>query len=110
MNVDIVCAEGELSMAVNRLTAYADFLARTLEAYLQTLSDIQEKGIQDELVCAKLAALAQALEPCKTAIPAACDALAADVHSYIQGVEAADRFVFPAEITASMASLAQQFL
>lgn len=110
MNVDIVCAEGELSMAVNNLVEYADFLARTIEAYIQTLSEIQEKGIQDDLVCARLSALAQALEPYKTTITSECEEIAADVRDYINGIEEADHFIFPSEITGSMASLAKQFL
>lgn len=110
MSVDIVCAEGELSIAVNSLAEYADFLARTIEAYVQTLSEIQEKGIQDDLVCSKLSALARDLEPYKTAIPEECEAIAADVKEYISGIEESDRFQFPEEITGSLSSLASQFL
>lgn len=110
MSVDIVCAEGELSMAVNSLTAYADFLARTIEAYIAVLSDIQTKGIQDDLVCAKLSSLALALQPYKTTIKTECEDIAADVQDYINGISDADNFTFPADITESMTSLLDKFL
>ena len=54
MNTDIVCAEGELSIAANNLAEYADFLSRIMEAYVDILSQIQNNGIQDDLFCLKL--------------------------------------------------------
>lgn len=110
MNVDIVCAEGELSIAANSLVEYADFLSRTMEAYVSVLSEIQEKGIQDDLVCSKLSSIAQSLQPYKTLIKDECEDVAADVRDYIAGVSRADNFSFPTDITSTIASLVAQFL
>ncbi len=109
MRVDIVCAEAQLAKAANNLAEYGDFLGRTIEAYLLILADLQNKGIQDAEVCAKLSALAQSLIPYKTAIPKECEAMVADVRSYISGIEKADDFRFPAELTESLTTLVEQF-
>ena len=78
MAKDIVCAEAELSIAANNLVEYADFLSRTMESYVAVLSEIQEKGIQDDLVCSKLSSIAQSLKPYKTSIKDECEDVASD--------------------------------
>ena len=83
MAKDVVCAEAELSIAANNLVEYADFLCRTMEAYIAVLSEIQERGIQDDLVCSKLSAIALALKPYKTSIKDECEEVAIDVNAYI---------------------------
>lgn len=110
MKVDIVCAEGELSIAANKLVEYADFLSRTMESYVAVLAEIQEKGIQDDLVCSKLSSIARSLNPYKTSIKDECDDIAGDVRAYITGVAQVDNFNFPTDITSSIASLVAQFL
>ena len=106
MAKDIVCAEAELSIAANNLVEYADFLSRTMESYVAVLSEIQEKGIQDDLVCSKLSSIAQSLKPYKTSIKDECEDVASDVKDYIAGISKADNFRFPTDI----ASLVAQFL
>lgn len=110
MNVDVVCAEAELSTAANNLVEYADFLSRTMEAYTTVLAEIQEKGIQDDLVCSKLSSIAQSLKPYKTSIKDECVDISTDVRDYIAGVARADNFRFPTDITTTIASLVAQFL
>ena len=110
MNIDIVCAESELSIAANNLVEYADFLVRTIEAYISVLSEIQEKGIQDDLVCSKLSSIAQSLEPYKISIMEECEDIAGEVRDYIQGVATADNFRFPVDITSTISSLVAKFL
>lgn len=110
MKTDIVCAESELSMAVNNLVEYADFLTRTMESYISVLSEIQENGIQDDLVCSKLSSIAQSLKPYKTSILDECEDIFTDVKDYIAGVAVADNFKFPNNITTTIASLVDRFL
>lgn len=107
---DIVCAEAELSIAANNLAEYADFLSRSIESYIAVLSEIQEKGIKDDLVCAKLSSIAQSLTPYKTSITDECEEIAADVKEYITGISNADNFKFPSDITSTISSLVAQFL
>ena len=110
MAKDIVCAEAELSIAANNLVEYADFLSRTMESYVAVLSEIQEKGIQDDLVCSKLSSIAQSLKPYKTSINGECEEIADDVRVYIAGISRADNFKFPTDITSTIVSLVAQFL
>ena len=110
MAKDIVCAEAERSIAANNLVEYADFLSRTMESYVAVLSEIQEKGIQDDLVCSKLSSIAQSLKPYKTSIKDECEDVASDVKDYIAGISKADNFRFPTDITSTIASLVAQFL
>lgn len=110
MNIDIVCAEGELSIAANNLVEYSEFLSRTIEAYVIVLSEIQEKGIQDDLVCSKLSSIANSLKPYKMSIQDECETIVTDVKDYIAGVSKADNFKFPNDITSTIASLVAKFL
>lgn len=110
MAKDVVCAEAELSIAANNLVEYADFLCRTMETYIAVLSEIQERGIQDDLVCSKLSAIALALKPYKTSIKDECEEVAIDVNAYMAGIASADCFQFPTGITATIDSLVAQFL
>lgn len=110
MKTDIVCAEAELSIAVNNIVEYADFLSRTIEAYISVLAEIQEKGVQDELVCSKLSAIAQSLKPYKISVKEECDNFAADVRKYITEVSDADNFKFPMDITSTITSIVSRFI
>lgn len=110
MRTDIVCAEAELSVAANNIVEYADFLSRTIESYISVLSDIQEKGIQDDLVCAKLSSIAHSLQPYKTSIKEECEDIATDTRDYITGIARADNFRFPTDITSTIATLVAQLL
>ena len=110
MNIDIVCAESELSMAANNIVEYADFLSRMLETYFSILSDIQDKGIQDDLVCSKLSSIYQSLKSYKESLPCECEEVASNVRNYISGISRADCFKFPTDITSTIASLVAQFL
>ena len=110
MAEDIVCAEAELSIAANNIVEYADFLVRTMETYTEILSEIQEKGIQDDLVCSKLSSIVQQLKPYMTSIPEECESIRENVSGYITGVAVVDRFVFPGNIGTSIASIVSQFL
>ncbi len=110
MNTDIVCAEGELSIAANNLAEYADFLSRIMEAYVDILSQIQNNGIQDDLVCLKLSSIAQSLNPYKTSIKDECEDITADIRNYIDEVSRVDNFRFPTDLTSTIASLVAQFL
>lgn len=110
MKRDIVCAESELSIAANNIIEYADFLSRTMEVYIAILAEIQEKGIQDDLVCSKLSAIAQSLAPYKKSVDSECRALGDDVKDYIAGIAQADNFRFPTDITSTIGALVTKFL
>ncbi len=110
MAKDIVCAEAELSIATNNLIEYADFLSRTIESYIAVLSEIQEKGLQDDLVCSKLSSIEQSLKPYKTSIKYECENVATDVRDYVAEISRADNFRFPTDITSTIVSIIEQFL
>ncbi len=110
MAKDIVCAECELSIAANNIVEYGDFLARTIETYISVLTEIQEKGIKDELVCSKISSIVQLLKPYQTSILDVCEAIAFDVKDYIEEVEQADKFIFPSDITMTISSIVSRFL
>lgn len=107
---DVICSEAELSIAANNIVEYADFLVRSIESYVSILSEIQGDGIKDDLVCARLSEIANKLSPCKITISKVCEDVQSGITSYMSDVSAADKFVFPSDITSTIATLVSQFL
>lgn len=106
---DIVCAEAELSIAVNQIVNYANFLASSIETYISILSDIQTRGIEDALVSAQLTQLALNVQPYKQMLVKKAEEVQAVVKSYVEDVAAADKFQFPEDPASGVSALLAQF-
>ncbi len=109
MAKDIVYDEIELSMAMNSIVNYADFLSRCMEQYIGLLNRLKNKGIQDELICSKIEELALAMKPYKTVIYEECKSINEKVNKSLTEVESADNFYFPNDITSMVSSVLSKF-
>lgn len=109
MGKDVVCVESELAIASNQITGYADFLSRSIESYVAILKGIQERGIQDDLVCSKLSEIAQSVTPYKEYIVKTCDEIAAEIRDYVDQMTQADSFQFPRDIMLDVSTEISQF-
>lgn len=111
MSDSVVVKSGEIRTSYNSIKNYAEFLIRQCEAYMRVLSSIQKNGIQDQLICSKLSAIAEALKP----VIANLDALInTDVKNIlnkdIADISAADSFMYPEGYFETIASLLAAFL
>lgn len=110
MNKDVVYDEMELTIATNNILNYADFLSRSIERYISLINEVQENGIQDELICSKLSELVSTVTPYKTAIYNEVEKINSEVHKAIEEVAKADNFKFPDSVLKDMVSLLGEFL
>lgn len=106
---DVVYDEIELSMAMNSIENYADFLSRCIEQYIGLLNKLKNKGIQDELICSKIEELATTMRPYKAVIYDECKNISEKVNKSITEIETADKFYFPNGITSMVGSLLSKF-
>ena len=109
MGVDIVCDESELSMAINKMEDYAYFLQTIMEEYRTILSNIQNDGINDIKIDAKLLALKAAILPYEMKVVPECRRTTSNMKKYINDVAEADKFVFPESIMSSVRAIISQF-
>ena len=108
MSTDIICDESELSIAATRINEYSEFLEEIITKYITILSDIQEKGIKDELICSKLTEIKNSLTPYRKLIKMECKDSSSDIRKYMSAVSDSDNFKFPDEITAIVATILSQ--
>ena len=109
MKTDVVSAEAEMSVAANNIQEYASFLSRTIQEYTNILAEIQNKAIQDDLICAKLSGIEKSLRPYKTSFADDGEELKQAVKEFIRCVEAADCFSFSSDVVFKMKSLFSLF-
>lgn len=57
MKNDFILDESEFSIAVNKLSNLSLALSESIDSYIQVLSNIQNGGIKDELICSELEAI-----------------------------------------------------
>lgn len=110
MEKDVVCVESELSIAHNKIVEYGNFLSEAIESYVAILAEVQERGIQDDLVCSKLSEVAQSVTPYKTYIVETCNEIADEIRDYVDQMTQVDGFKFPDDIMSDVASAISQFL
>lgn len=110
MGKDIVYDENELSIAVNHIMNYADFLSRCIEEYIELLHKLQNKGTQTERICSEIEALITAVELHRTAIYDVGESVIAKINKSMGEIETADDFRFPYDIISAISALLAQFL
>ena len=110
MRTDIVSAEVELTVAANQIARYADFLAESIQAYVKILIQLQERGIQDDLVCAKLSDIAIKVAPAIKKLDNEGTEIRITIANYISEVEKAEKIAFPTGIVDIIRSLFAQLV
>ncbi|WP_075718598.1 hypothetical protein [Roseburia sp. 499] len=110
MGRHVVYDENELSLVTNSMVNYAEFLSRCIEEYITLLDDLQSKGIQDEVICSKIADLETTIKSYKTVIYDECQDIRTKVNKSIEEIALEDDFRFPSDITSVVGSLLSMFL
>ena len=112
MRTDIISSETELAMAANQLCIYAEFLAESLQTYVQILRDLQgENGaIKDQLICARLNQIINEVQDSITALCDEGETIRVKTAEYTAGVAKVDKFSFPTGIADSVRTLLRQLL
>ena len=95
MSRELVCADGELSAALNKTERYIEFLDECIREYNKILSDTADIGINDVLVCTELARLSRQVSEIKRALDAVLPDISETVGREIQDIEDADNFTYP---------------
>ena len=96
MRQGLICAEGELSIAVNTIERYVEFMINAIEEYSKIVSEITEsKIIQDELITAELESLVGKVSAEKNSLDKVMNNIRSIVSQEIVEIEAADCFDYP---------------
>jgi len=107
----VVLDEMELSKATNQIKAYADFLVRVIEEYMNIVANIpEEKAISDILIRGELIRLIAQVAPLREEIDDTCEMMSQTLKGLVAYVEAADNFKYPGEFAASVSALLASFL
>lgn len=109
MAKDVICSEDELTIASNKISAYSDFLARMIEEYVGILKNIQDLGIKDNEISAKLAYINSLISPLKSRLDTESTDIASLVSQYVDDIAEADNFQFPSELEAIISSTVARF-
>lgn len=111
MAKSVVCSESELSVSVNKIIAYIDFLQRQMEQYSRILSAVQRCAIEDDLICAKLSCLEAQVRALTGQIVSVVDTeLQAIISEEIAEIEAADNFEYPGVWLGRISALLAHFI
>lgn len=95
MSRELVCADGELSMALNKTERYIEFLDNCIGEYNKIISDTAGLGIDDVLICTELARLSGQVLEMKRELKAVLPEISEAVGKEIQDIEDADNFTYP---------------
>lgn len=95
MSRELVCADGELSAALNKTERYIEFLDDCIREYNKIISDTAGIGIDDVLVCTELTRLSGQVSLIKRELDAVLPDIAEAVGREIRDIEDADNFTYP---------------
>lgn len=109
MKNDFVLSESEISIAVNKITKHAEFLAQSIDTYITILSEIQNKGIKDKLICGELSNLAADAKRNQDSIVKVYEKLNLYIKAELDEVESGDYFKFPSDFMVEITSLLSKF-
>nr|WP_303182170.1 hypothetical protein [Lachnoclostridium phocaeense] len=95
MSRELVCADGELSMALNKTERYIEFLDNCIREYNKIIAETAGNGIEDVLICTQLAQLSGWLSEVKRELDTVLPEISDSVSREIQDIEDADNFTYP---------------
>ena len=110
MESNLICSEGEFSTAVNKTTAYADFLTDLLGQYCTVLEEVSHSGIKSKQVHQELDHLRASASYCAGALEHLSARLSAVMKKHVSELEEADNFEYPDASMADVISLLSSFL
>lgn len=111
MSNNVICNAAEVSHAYHKMELYAEYLTSLMEQYIRILSAVQKDAICDDLISARLSALAEEVRP----LIALTEQIIGSETGRISGLEiseirAADNFSYPHEQLARVSSILAGFL
>ena len=95
MSRELVCSDGELSVALNKTERYIEFLDNCIREYNEIIADTAGGGIEDALICTQLARLSGYLSQIKKELDAVLPEISESISREIQDIEDADNFAYP---------------
>lgn len=110
MTRDVICDEAELAITANQIMDYAYFLDGCISTYIKILRRLQEEGIQDDLVCAKLSELAAEVGPVREALSESGEEVSQYIRQYLNEVAAADSFRFMSDLQGTVLAVLSKLL
>lgn len=109
MKNDFIMSESEISSAVTALYQQAEFLEQSIDRYIKILSNIQNGGIRDKLICSELSNLAELATKNQDRIAQVYENLATYMNSEFNEAEGEDNFKFPSDFMTEVTSILSRF-
>lgn len=110
MDKNIVYSEAELSMASNKITDYIDFLKKTLDEYIEIISDINKDGVQGSVACKELSSIALSLELLLVQKAFVDTKVSHQVKKHMEEVADADKFKFPHDMITGLSGMLNELM
>lgn len=95
MSRNLVCADGELSIALNKTERYIDFLDNCICEYNKIIKNTAGVGIEDVLICTQLEQLASELSEIRREMEAVLPEVTGCISKEIRDIEDEDDFTYP---------------
>jgi len=106
---DVISHEAELSMIINSISTYVEFLISTIEEYALILKEVQDTGIEDDLIRGELTTLVMSLKGCISMLNECTESVANSVTQGVNQIAHFDSFAFPVSDFKIIESLIAQF-
>lgn len=95
MNESIICVDGEIKTVSKEIEEYLESMISSINSYIRHLKTVQQVGIKDELIRAKLGNLSTLLVAYKTTMTEILDKFQKDRKGFLADFEKNDVFNFP---------------
>lgn len=110
MAKNVVINEAEISKCINAIQSYADFLIMTIEKYNDELQELQNGGIQDEVIRAQIGELAEEVTSYKNMLSEIITHMSPIVQEGLEAITYIDNFTFPESEMNAVESIINQLI
>lgn len=95
MNEDMVFVDGEIKTVSKEIEEFLESMISSIASYNKQLKHVQQLGIQDELIRAKLGNLSTLLTSYKSTLTEILDKFQRDRNGFLSDLDKNDMFSFP---------------
>lgn len=110
MSRELICAEDELSIALNKTERYIEFLENSIQEYREILSAVTTDGVEDALIRTQISRISQQLLQIRSELGEIMPDITDSIRKQISDLEEADHFTYPDVGSADLFSLLAGFL
>ena len=107
---DIIISEAEMTMAINQLSYYAEFLAACAVEYRGILTKLTEMGVKDVQIKAALFDLQHQVNVFDQKFPGLCDEAQTAFRAFLTELDVVDNFSYPYSRLDQISILLSSFL